>query len=96
MAGVIGGLIGLAALAALAFFFLKRRRAGNAGNILGPNQMGYNPAVNDPQFNEPPKLYDPADPSTFPTPLSAGDSSNSGGYTTNPYQGGRYNGAAEL
>lgn len=57
--------------------------------------MGYNPA-GDQAIHEAPKLYDPSDPTTFPSPLPGDDSSNSGGYTTNPYQGGRYNGAAEL
>ena len=59
--------------------------------------MTYNPTLGQQNY-EPPKLYNPADPSTFPTSVSGGDSSHSGGgnYTTNPHQPGRYNGAAEL
>jgi len=92
--GVVGGIVGFALIAAAAFFLIKRRRGTDPNAILGPGQMAYNPTGD--QFYEPPKLYNPADPSTYPTPPSGGDSSNSGGYTTNPYQGGRYNGAAEL
>lgn len=93
--GVVGGVLGLALVAALTFFLIKRRRgSGDPNAILGPSPMAYNPTGD--QFYEPPKLYNPADPSTYPTPPSGGDSSNSGGYTTNPYQAGRYNGAAEL
>jgi len=93
--GVVGGITGLAALG---FLFLKRwGRGGNPGNrnILGPNQMTFNPTLNQDQQ----KLYDPSDPSTFPTPLSGRDRYSGGGggnYTTNPYQPGRYQGAAEL
>jgi len=95
--GVVGGVIALAGLAALAFWFFKRRGRGgdpSNSNILGPNQITFNPTPNQDQ----PKLYDPADPSTFPTPISGGDSYSGGGgnYTTNPYQSGRYHGAAEL
>ena len=85
----------IAALAALAFFLLKRRRErGDYGAVLGAKQTEYN-TTNDNQAYGAPKLYDPLDPSTFPTPISAEDSSNSGGYTTN-HQVGRYQGAAEL
>ncbi|KAF9782585.1 hypothetical protein BJ322DRAFT_1110468 [Thelephora terrestris] len=92
--GVVGGIIGLAALGALAFF-LKRRSANDPNRIPGSSDMTYNLASGQ-QFADPPKLYDPSDPSTFPSPQSAGDSSNSGGYTTSPYQAGRYNGAPEI
>ncbi|KAF9647069.1 hypothetical protein BDM02DRAFT_2823162 [Thelephora ganbajun] len=93
--GVVGGVVGLAGLVGLAFFFLKRRRGSGNADVLGPNQMAYNPA-NTQQPYEPPKIYNPADPSTFPSPISGDDSSHSAGYTTNYYQQGRYNGAAEL
>jgi hypothetical protein len=84
--GVVGGVVGLAGLAGLAFFFIKRRwGGGDANGDLGPNQVTLQ------QNYEPLKLYNPADPSTFPSPMSGGDSSISGGgYTTNSYQSGRY------
>ena len=101
MVVVVGGVVGLSALAFLAFFFLNRRRVGNSSNILGP-WMRFN-RVHDQQSWEPPKLYDPADPSTFPSPLPGGNSLNPGKYKTNTYerkmgtyQDGRYSGAAEL
>ena len=87
--------MGLAGLAALALFFLKSRRASADRNgILGPNPSGYNAPMSEAGY-EPPKLYNPQDPSTFP-PASAADSSYSGGQTTNPFQPGRYQGAPEL
>ena len=101
MVVVVGGVVGLSALAFLALFFLNRRRAWNASNILGP-WMRFNPA-HDQQSWKPPKLYDPADPSTFPSPLPGGNPFNPGRYETNTYQhktdtyqDGRYSGAAEL
>jgi len=94
LVGVVGGVVGLAAIAALVFIFLKKRN-GKTDNILEPDQMAYNPARVQSTYDQP-KLYNPADPTTFPTPVSGGDSSHSGGYTTNPFQTGRYNGAAEL
>ena len=72
---------------ALAFFLFKRRRAGNDNDTSSPNQMGYSPTDDQP-FHKPLKLYNPADPSTFPSPPPGGDSSNSGVYTKKPYQGG--------
>lgn len=94
--GVVGGIVGLAGLAGIAFFFLRGRRGREDHNdILGPNPLAYNPAMGETMFEQP-KLYNPADPSTFPTPVSGGDSSYSGGQTTNPFQPGRYNGAPEL
>ena len=95
LTGVVGGVVGIAGLAALAFLLLKRRRERENNDILGPNPLAFNTGMAEAKY-EPPKLYDPADPSTFPTPASGGDSSYSGGHTTNPFQPGRYNGAAEL
>ena len=88
--GVVGGVVGLAALGALGFFLKKRGERGNSNGILEPNPLAYNPAMTERVYG-PPKLYNPADPSTFPAPIFGGDSSDSDGY-----QAGRYNGAAEL
>jgi len=89
--------VGLAGFVGLAFFFLKGRRGRQDPNaaILSPNQVAFGPGMTEANY-EPPKLYNPADPSTFPTPVSGADSSYSGGQTTNPFQPGRYQGAPEL
>ena len=93
MTGVVGGVVGLAGLA----FFLRRRgERGNVANVI----LGANPFANDPDVAEcnraQPKLYNPADPLTFLTPVSGHDSSYSDAYTSNPYRPGRYSGATEL
>jgi hypothetical protein len=95
LTGVVGGVLGLAALGVLGFFLRRRSQRATPNEILEPNSLTYNPVMTE-QVYEPPKLYNPADPSTFPVPVSGGDSSHSGGYTTSPYQAGRYNGAPEL
>jgi hypothetical protein len=94
LTGVVGGVVGLAALAALGFF-LKKRERGNSNETLEPNPLASNPAMTERVYG-PPKLYNPADPSTFPSPVFGGDSSDSGGYITGSYKAGGYNGAAEL
>ena len=93
----------LSGVAILALFFFKRRGARNSNDILESGQMAYY-STKDKHFHGPPKLYNPADPLTFPSPPpdgspldSGGDSgSDSSGDTTNPYQDGRYNGNPEL
>ena len=95
LTGVVGGVVGLTALAALGFFLKKRGERGNSNETLKPNPLAYNPAMTERVYG-PPKLYDPSDPSTFPSSVFGGDSSDSGGYITSSYQTGRYNGAAEL
>lgn len=95
-AGAIGGVVGLSSIAVLALFFLIRRRgARNANGVPSPNQMGYNP-THDQEPREPPELYNPAGPLTFPSGVSGGNLLNPDGFTTNPYQGVGYHGAAEL
>ena len=86
-------------IAILALFFFKRRGARNSDGIPESGQMAYD-STKDKHFHGPPKLYDPADPSTFPSPPPDGgpidSGGDSGGDTTNPYQDGRYNGNPEL
>ncbi|KAF9454634.1 hypothetical protein P691DRAFT_806802 [Macrolepiota fuliginosa MF-IS2] len=93
--GVIGGVVGLALVAGLLFFFLRRRReasekpASSAFNTTpymaaayGPEQnMSYNPTTSPYPSDQAQKLYDPADPSTFPTTPTPVASSP----YTNPY-----------
>ena len=93
----------LSGVAILALFFIKRRGARNSDDIPESGKMAFDSAK-DKHFHGPPKLYNPADPSTFPSPPpdggpldSGGDSGgDSSGDTTNPYQDGRYNGNPEL
>ena len=92
LTGVVGGIVGIAGLAALAFLLLKRRRERENDDVLGPNPSASNTGMAEAKY-EPPKLYNPADPSTSPAPVSGRDSSSSGGHTTNPFQPERYSGA---
>ena len=95
MTGVVGGVVALAALAVLAFFFkLRLGRVNAASVILEPNPLT-NPNMTNHIYAQP-KSYDPAGPSTIPRIVSGHDSSHLGAHTSNPYQPGRYNGAAEL
>ena len=80
------GASGLAGIAALTFFSLKKRRGGrNTSN-----------SANNQQLHEAPKAYDPADPATFPSPVLDSDPTGPGGYTREQYQAGRYRGVAEV
>jgi hypothetical protein len=94
--GVIGGVVGLVALAILAFFLGKRAGRGSAANATsGPNPFTHNPDMADHNYAQP-GSYNSADPLTFPPFVPGRNSSYSGGYTTSPYQPGRYGGAAEF
>ncbi|KAF7323142.1 hypothetical protein HMN09_00094500 [Mycena chlorophos] len=70
--GVVGGTIFVLLCIIAVFWFLRRRRRGNApSNIVGV-PMGYHSAGNSTvtpftSAIQMPKLYDPADPSTFPS-----------------------------
>lgn len=75
--GVIGGLLGLALVAALAFWLSRRNRNKTApsamvntgyaapGQPMSPPPMSFNTTTTGPS-----RLYDPSDPTTFPTPLA--------------------------
>ncbi|KAL4067924.1 hypothetical protein V8B97DRAFT_2021726 [Scleroderma yunnanense] len=112
--GAVGGVVGLAAIAALITWFCVRRRrqakppsAMYDGTTPGTNSMytATNPFT--PPVTQP-RLYDPSDPSTFPTspPSPTIHTSPSTGYQNNSVhsniyaaQGGRpgaYSGAPEL
>ncbi|KAF8228494.1 hypothetical protein L208DRAFT_1403785 [Tricholoma matsutake] len=80
--GVVGGVVGLALLAALFFWWTRRRRAQLAPSTL------IDPTISTMSFNHTaplvgsrsPKLYDPSDPSTFPS-----SPATSGTYTVQQY-----------
>lgn len=113
--GAVGGVVGLAAIAGLAtWFFLRRRRqvtpfsatdGGAPPPATNSMYMGSSPFTS---LATQPKLYDPSDPSTFPTspPSPTIQTSLSNGYQnpsihSNLYasQSGRpggYNGVPEL
>jgi len=95
-AGVVGGVLGLVALAILACFLFRRR-----GRYPAPNGTpGLNPLASDPAMvvagYEPQKLYSPSDHTTFPTRVPDGDPSYPSGRTASPFRTGRYGGAPEL
>lgn len=61
--GVVGGIVGVGAITGLAaWFFIRRRRSRSAPPVAFGDQ---------PQMAQPTRFYDPADPSTFPPPLSS-------------------------
>jgi len=72
--GVIGGLVGLAIVAGLIFWLIRRRRTPKAPSSLvntlpgASNPMSYTSVTPFPTGAvQAPKLYNPSDPSTFPT-----------------------------
>ncbi|EKM82551.1 hypothetical protein AGABI1DRAFT_125014 [Agaricus bisporus var. burnettii JB137-S8] len=96
--GVVGGVAGLALIAGLVFFYLRHRRAAaqQPAYFATPRQPPLDDTMEQkmtqnaygpspiPPF-QPQRLYDPSDPSTFPTPSPAmSPSYNSGPYTPSP------------
>lgn len=79
--GVVGGVVGLALIAALIFWWMRRRRAQPASAaLLDPTSAAPMSPVSPTTFVQTatfgttsPRLYDPSDPSTFPS--SPADSS---------------------
>ncbi|KAG1765761.1 hypothetical protein EDD22DRAFT_950885 [Suillus occidentalis] len=96
--GVVGGIVVVGAIADLAAWFLiRRRRSRRAPPAAFDNQ---------PQIAQPARFYDPADPSTFPPPLSSTmqtttssinyqHSANSQGFLQQS-RPGQYNGVPEI
>ncbi|KAG0702986.1 hypothetical protein DFH29DRAFT_982149 [Suillus ampliporus] len=96
--GVVGGIIGVGAIAGLAaWFFIRRRRSRRTRLAAFSDQ---------PQMTQPPRLYDPADPSTFPPPATpAIPTTTSSNHLQNPANSqvfhqqsrhGQYNGVPEI
>ncbi|KAJ7444913.1 hypothetical protein FB451DRAFT_74230 [Mycena latifolia] len=87
--GVVGGVILLSLVCMTAFWFIRRRRKGAAPSNLMQTPMGYHPTGNITPFSsaiQTPKLYNPADPSTFPS------SSSSAMYSSGRVQSPSYTG----
>jgi len=72
--GVVGGVVFLCLVFIAAFWFIRRRRRGVAPSNLVPMPMGYHSSGEITTFSatQTPKLYNPADPSTFPSSPSSG------------------------
>ncbi|KAF7304963.1 hypothetical protein MKEN_01211000 [Mycena kentingensis (nom. inval.)] len=108
--GVVGGVVFLLAAVCLVFWFIRRRRRGDAPSNSVQLPMGYHPSSDITPFTSAiptPKLYDPADPSTFPSspssamygggrvasPMSGNTLTSYTGYSMHPPQ---YSGAPEV
>ncbi|KAJ6597078.1 hypothetical protein DFH09DRAFT_110975 [Mycena vulgaris] len=71
--GVVGGVVFLALVCMTAFWFIRRRRGAGPSN-LAQTPMGYHDTGEITPFSsalQTPKLYNPADPSTFPSSSSS-------------------------
>jgi len=105
--GVVGGVVGLALIAGAAIFFLRKRRSQiplsdqSGAGVLSPSS-GFSDTVPFNAQMAQPRLYDPSDPSTFPTsPATAttGLSSSQGATNYSSYSvppGGHYSGVPEI
>jgi hypothetical protein len=96
---VVGGVLGLALIAGLAFLFIRRRRFAAARQSassahattpytptpdnLEETKMAQNGFSSPPPF-QPQRLYDPSDPSTFPIPTATNPSYVSAPYSPAP------------
>ncbi|KAJ7271977.1 hypothetical protein B0H12DRAFT_673294 [Mycena haematopus] len=67
--GVVGGVVFICLVCIAAFWFIRHRHKGVAPSHLVPTPMGYH-SSGDITFSsiQTPKPYNPADPSTFPSP----------------------------
>ncbi|KAJ7046997.1 hypothetical protein C8F04DRAFT_217305 [Mycena alexandri] len=103
--GVVGGVVLLAVVCILAFWFIRRRRRNVAPSNLAQPPMGYHSSGDITPFSltQTPKLYNPADPSTFPSSPSSA-MYNSGRIQSPAYSGNtvteqpraQYTGAPEV
>ena len=94
--GVVGGIFGLATITAIVFFLKKRRRRTQQVHVIDlGSDMDTRAQWDTMQMQNAHKtqrLYDPSDPSTYPTPISVtGDS-----YTPPQTYNGKYTGSAEI
>lgn len=120
--GVVGGVVGLALIAALVFWWTRRRRSRTAPSSevnafaptpapVDPTPMSYHDAASPSSAMPSPKLYNPSDPSTYPSTTTPGTFNTSSqvlypNFTGSTYpapvpasapaQGGRYTGAPEV
>lgn len=69
--GVVGGFVLLAGVSIAVLCFIRRRRRGVAPSNLVQTPMGYHSTGEITPFSTTPKLYNPADPSTFPSSPSS-------------------------
>ncbi|KAN0076910.1 hypothetical protein V8E55_010765 [Tylopilus felleus] len=108
--GVVGGVVGVALIAAVVVYFVMKRKRSRAppsaqftGNETSPSAVYTGPTPFAPQMAQP-KLYDPSDPSTFPSSPppptfltgSSHDVSNGTIYSTTSLRPGAYSGAPEI
>ncbi|KAJ6502359.1 hypothetical protein C8R45DRAFT_617222 [Mycena sanguinolenta] len=70
--GVVGGVVFICLVCIAAFWFIRRRHKGVPPSELVPTPMGYH-STGDVTFSsiQTPKLYNPSDPTTFPSPSTA-------------------------
>jgi len=108
--GVVGGVVGLGIIAGLIAFFLMRQRRTKAAPSAEYNNGYYGGPASDAPLNtpppmsqhsfthQPPRLYDPSDPSTYPqspqTPTI--QTTNSGPAYSHQHQASQYSGIPEL
>jgi len=68
--GVVGGVVLLSLVCIAVLWFIRRRRRGVAPSNLVQTPMGYHSTGEITPFSTAPKIYNPSDPSTFPTSSS--------------------------
>ena len=97
--GVIGGVALLMIIAAIVFFLRKRRWKERQAHVIDlTSDEGVRlEAMGMQNTHKTQRLYDPSDPSTFPTPLSVSGESYTPpqAYDTPPHLG-KYTGSAEI
>jgi len=97
--GVIGGVALLAIIAAIVLFLRKRRWKSRQAHVIDlvPDEGGQWETTEMQNTHKTQRLYDPSDPSTFPTPLSvSGESYTPSQAHNTPPHFGKYTGSAEI